>query len=247
VTLPGYEGELRQLTVLELGHEEPTVLSTNPRKLGPVELVTRYAQRMLIANGISEAVQFFHIDALSSLVGMKVDFDRQLTLMAGSLYRMMAHRIGREYSPSQTKTVFSQSVGSVGRSRDRCDLGRGDPGQTRPPSLSGRLWSDRSAHPDALVWQQEADPSIRLSSHLIAEYPLALTDFFRVEIEASRAGAVNGSGCRRAEGSNWSSLHDCISRRATVAVGLSAALAAESAVRGRFSARSDRGMPPPPF
>jgi hypothetical protein len=30
---------------------------------------------MLIENGISEAVQFFHIDALSSMVGMKVDFD----------------------------------------------------------------------------------------------------------------------------------------------------------------------------
>ena len=33
------------------------VLLTNHRKLGPVELVTRYAQRMLIENGISEAVQ----------------------------------------------------------------------------------------------------------------------------------------------------------------------------------------------
>src|SRR6516225_3499276 len=106
VTLAGYEGELRQLTVMELGHEEPTVLLTNHRKLGPVELVTRYAQRMLIENGISEAVQFFHIDALSSMVGMKVDFDMQLTLMASSLYRMMAQRIGREYSHSQAKTVF---------------------------------------------------------------------------------------------------------------------------------------------
>jgi hypothetical protein len=28
VTLPGYDGELRQLTVMELGHEEPTVLLT---------------------------------------------------------------------------------------------------------------------------------------------------------------------------------------------------------------------------
>jgi len=97
VSLPGYEGELRQLAVMELGHEEPTILLTNHRKLGPVELVTRYAQRMLIENGISEAVQFFHIDALSSMVGMKVDFDMQLTLAASSLYRMMAQRIGREY------------------------------------------------------------------------------------------------------------------------------------------------------
>src|SRR6266849_3430560 len=47
VTLSGYEGELRQLSILDLGHEEPTVLLTNHRKLGAVELVTRYAQRML--------------------------------------------------------------------------------------------------------------------------------------------------------------------------------------------------------
>src|ERR1022692_4363135 len=106
VTLSGYQGDLRQLTVMELGHEEPTILLTNHRKLGPVELVTRYAQPMLIENGISEAVQFFHIDALSSMVGMKVDFDMQLTLAASSLYRMMALRIGREYSHSQAKTVF---------------------------------------------------------------------------------------------------------------------------------------------
>ena len=115
VTLSGYEGELRQLTVMELGHEEPTILLTNHRKLGPVELVTRYAQRMLIENGISEAVQFFHIDALSSMVGMKVDFDMQLTLAASSLYRMMAQRIGREYRHCQAKTVFRNLLNLSGK------------------------------------------------------------------------------------------------------------------------------------
>lgn len=115
VTLSGYAGELRQLTVMELGHEEPTILLTNHRKLGAVELVTRYAQRMLIENGISEAVQFFHIDALSSMVGMKVDFDMQLTLTASSLYRMMAQRIGREYSHSQAKTLFRNLLDVSGK------------------------------------------------------------------------------------------------------------------------------------
>jgi hypothetical protein len=115
VTLSGYKGELRQLTVMELGHEEPTILLTNHRKLGPVQLVTRYAPRMLIENGISEAVQFFPIDALSSMVGMKVDFDMQLTLVASSLYRMMAQRIGREYSHSQAKTVFRNLLNLSGK------------------------------------------------------------------------------------------------------------------------------------
>ena len=106
VTLPGYDGLLRQLTVIELGHEEPTVLLTNHLKLAPATLVTRYAQRMLIENNISESIQFFHMDALSSMVGLKVDFDLQLTLMAGSLYRLMARRIGKEYERAQPKTIF---------------------------------------------------------------------------------------------------------------------------------------------
>lgn len=106
VTLKGYEGLLRQLTVIDLGHEEPTVLLTNNCKIGQGPLITRYAQRMLIENNISESIQFFHMDALSSMVGLKVDFDLQLTLMAGSLYRLMAQRIGREYQHAQPKTIF---------------------------------------------------------------------------------------------------------------------------------------------
>jgi hypothetical protein len=106
VTLKGYEGLLRQLTVIDLGHEEPTLLLTNNCKIGQGPLITRYAQRMLIENNISESIQFFHMDALSSMVGLKVDFDLQLTLMAGSLYRLMAQRIGREYEHAQPKTIF---------------------------------------------------------------------------------------------------------------------------------------------
>lgn len=106
ISLPGYQGTLRQMTVIELGHEEPTVLLTNNLKTSPTALLTRYAQRMLIENKISEAIQFFHIDSLSSMVGLKVDFDLQLTLMASSLYRMMATTVGREYARAQPKTLF---------------------------------------------------------------------------------------------------------------------------------------------
>jgi len=106
IELKGYEGTLRQVTVMELGHEEPTVLLTNHSDLSCAKLVTRYAQRMLIENGISEAIQFFHLDALSSMVGLKVDFDLQITLMASSLYRLMAARIGREYERAQAKKIF---------------------------------------------------------------------------------------------------------------------------------------------
>lgn len=106
IRLKGYDGQLRQVTVIDLGHEEPTVLLTNNFKITCQDLITRYAQRMLIENGISEAIQFFHIDALSSMVGLKVDFDLQITLMASSLYRLMAAQIGREYERAQAKKIF---------------------------------------------------------------------------------------------------------------------------------------------
>jgi len=106
VHLKGYQGPLRQVTVIDLGHEDPTVLLTNNLEITCPALVTRYAQRMLIENGISEAIQFFHLDALSSMVGLKVDFDLQITLMASALYRLMADRIGREYARAQAKQIF---------------------------------------------------------------------------------------------------------------------------------------------
>jgi hypothetical protein len=106
IHLPGYTDALRQVTVIDLGHEDPTILLTNHLTLSCAKLVTRYAQRMLIENGISEAIQFFHLDALSSMVGLKVDFDLQITLMASALYRLLATKIGREYERAQAKQLF---------------------------------------------------------------------------------------------------------------------------------------------
>jgi hypothetical protein len=106
ISLAEYKGPLRQITITELGHEDPTVLLTNHLRCGCPALVTRYAQRMLIENGISEPIQFFHLDALSSMVGLKVDFDLQITLMASSLYRLLADHIGREYQRAQAQKLF---------------------------------------------------------------------------------------------------------------------------------------------
>src|SRR5437899_13081524 len=49
------------------------------------------------------------------MVGMKVEFDMQLTLVASSLYRMMAQHIGREYTHSQAKTVFRNLLDLSGK------------------------------------------------------------------------------------------------------------------------------------
>jgi hypothetical protein len=110
VTLPGYQGPLRQLSVLDLGHEEPTLLLTNQLRLSPAKLIGRYAQRMIIENGIQDGVDFFHMDALSSAVAMKVNCDVQLTLMASSLYRLLGAQVGNGYETAKSRHIFRDLV-----------------------------------------------------------------------------------------------------------------------------------------
>jgi hypothetical protein len=100
---------LRQLFVLDLGHEEPTILLSNDRHSSPAKLLTRYAQRMLIENALSDAVRFFHMDALSSTVGLKVDFDMALLVIASGLYRMLAQRM-RGYADAQARHIFRDLI-----------------------------------------------------------------------------------------------------------------------------------------
>jgi transposase len=99
----------RQLFITDLGHDEPTILLTNDSKSTTKKLVTRYAKRMLIENALSDAVRFFHIDALSSSVGLKVDFDMALLVLASSLYRMMARRM-RGYDDAQARQIFRDLI-----------------------------------------------------------------------------------------------------------------------------------------
>jgi hypothetical protein len=100
---------LRQLFVLDLGHEEPTILITNDRRNTQAKLITRYAQRMLIENALSDAVRFFHMDALSSAVGLKVDFDMALLVIASGLYRLLARRM-RGYADAQARHIFRDLI-----------------------------------------------------------------------------------------------------------------------------------------
>ncbi len=95
ICLSGYDGSLRQLVVADLGYDEPTLLITNQLRCSAAKLISRYAQRMLIENGIEDGIEFFHMDALSSAVALKANCDLQLTLMASSLYRLLASEIGQ--------------------------------------------------------------------------------------------------------------------------------------------------------
>src|SRR6266581_539431 len=101
---------LRRIIVADLGHEEPTFLLTNQLHRSAPELVGRCAQRMIIENGIADGIDFFHMDALSSAVAMKVDCDLQLTLMASSLYRLLARKVKNGYQRARSRHLFRDFV-----------------------------------------------------------------------------------------------------------------------------------------
>jgi len=107
VTLAGRR--FRQVYLQDLGHDAPTILLTNEHRASPKALITRYAQRMLIENALSDAVRFFHMDALSSAVGLKIDFDMALLVVASGLSRLLATRM-RGYGDAQARQIFRDLV-----------------------------------------------------------------------------------------------------------------------------------------
>lgn len=117
ITLPRYQGPIRQLSIMDLGHEEPTLLITNQLQRAPSKLIERYAQRMVIENSIAEGINFFHMDALSSAVAMKVNCDLQLTLMASSLYRLLGSRVGNGYEVAKALHIFRDFVDATAQVR----------------------------------------------------------------------------------------------------------------------------------
>ena len=105
VSLRDYDGEVRQLFITDLGHEEATILLTNDLKSSAKKRITRYAQRMLIENGLADSVDFFHLDSLSSAIRIKVDFDVILTEIGSGLYRMIARKLPG-FESAKARQVF---------------------------------------------------------------------------------------------------------------------------------------------
>jgi hypothetical protein len=114
VELRDYHGTLRQLLIRDLGHDEPTILLTNDRTSSLKAIITRYAQRMLIENGLADSVAFFHLDALSSAVALNVDFDVLLTVIASAVYRLFAQPL-RGYERAQARQLFRRFLDTTAR------------------------------------------------------------------------------------------------------------------------------------
>ena len=116
VQLDGYKGTVRQLIVTGLGRESPTFFLTNdlPEPQTAREVIQTYASRNHVENHLGEQITFFHLDCLCSDVGLNVDFDLTLTVLADLLYRRMAERL-KGFCRTGPSKLFRKFVDSSGQ------------------------------------------------------------------------------------------------------------------------------------
>jgi len=113
VELRGYAGSLRQVAMKNHGREAPTFLISNDTELSVELLVGNYARRWRVENSIAEAVSFFNLNALSSPILVKVHFDVLMTLIADTLYTLLARKL-RGFEDCDAPKLFRHFVKGKG-------------------------------------------------------------------------------------------------------------------------------------
>jgi hypothetical protein len=113
VSVKEYPGTLRQIAVTGLGREEPTLFVTNHPDASPRDLITNYARRNRIEDGLGTNVNFFHLDCLSSEVRLNVDLDVTLTVIANGCYRWLAHQL-KGFDKAKPKQLYRKFVDTSG-------------------------------------------------------------------------------------------------------------------------------------
>ena len=113
VELAGYSGSLRQVIMRGNGHHKPAFLITNDTDAPVERIVSDYARRWRVENVISEAVKFFNLNALSSPILTKVHFDVIMTMIADTLYSMLAEKL-RGFEHCDASRIYRHFVKGKG-------------------------------------------------------------------------------------------------------------------------------------
>jgi transposase len=113
INLRNYEGKVRQVVVKGNGREKPAFIVSNDEDMSLEMMVSNYARRWRVENGIAEAVKFFHLNALSSPILVKVHFDVLMTMMADTLYSMLAKKL-RGFEDCDAPKIFRHFVRGKG-------------------------------------------------------------------------------------------------------------------------------------
>jgi len=109
VFLKGYDQEIRQISITGNGKIKPAVIITNDFDLTIEKAIRKYARRWIVEKSISEQVDFFHLNMVSSSMVIKVDFDLTMSILAHNLYRLFALELER-YSNLSIQSIYDKFV-----------------------------------------------------------------------------------------------------------------------------------------
>lgn len=111
--LKDYGGELRQIAITGHGKIKPALLITNDFEKPCATLIRKYTRRWLVEKGISEQIEFFHLNKVSSSMVIKVDFDLTMSILAHNLLRLFAMDI-TGYSHNSDYTLYKKFLSMAG-------------------------------------------------------------------------------------------------------------------------------------
>ena len=109
VFLKGYNKQIRQITITGNGRIKPAIIITNDFDLSIHEIVTKYARRWLVEKVISEQIEFFHLNRVSSSMVIKVDFDLTMSIVAHNIYRLFALEL-EGYSRLTSQSLYEKFI-----------------------------------------------------------------------------------------------------------------------------------------
>ena len=120
VTLTGYKDEktgeaklIRQIVITGHGKIKPAVIITNDFDLKIEFLIRKYCKRWLVEKGISEQIDFFHLNRVSSSMVIKVDLDFVMSILAHNLYRLFASYLDR-YQHMSDERIYEMFIHNSG-------------------------------------------------------------------------------------------------------------------------------------
>ena len=109
VYLKGYGQDIRQIIITGNGKIKPAVIITNDFDLSVEKIIRKYARRWNVEKTISEQIEFFHLNLVSSSMVIKVDFDLTMSVFAHNLYRLFALDLER-YSNLSVQSLYDKFV-----------------------------------------------------------------------------------------------------------------------------------------
>lgn len=113
VFLRDYDSDIRQISITGHGKIKPALIITNDFELPLEQIVRKYARRWIVEKAISEQIDFFHLNRVSSSMVIKVDFDLTMTILAHNIYRLFAAELDG-YSHNAAISLFEKFVYNSG-------------------------------------------------------------------------------------------------------------------------------------